>query len=190
MNRPSEPRIKPLEEPTAEQNTVLGAMLVGDKEPLNVFKTMAHHPWLLKRFGALGGQLLFRGVVGDRERELVILRVGWNCQSVYEFGQHTVIGKEAGLTDAEIAALASDGDPTQSDHAWSEGDIDLLRLADELCADDCVSDPTYASLATRWDEQALLELVICAGYYRMVSGYLNTFGVQLEPGTPGFPSAT
>lgn len=187
MSRPTEPRISPLEQPTAEQTQVLGAMLIGENEPLNVFKTMAHHPWLLKRFGALGGQLLFRGVVTERERELVILRVGWNCQSVYEFGQHTVIGKEAGLTDAEVAALASDEDPEAASYSWSDGDIDLLRMADELCQDNSVSDKTYASLATRWDDQALLELVVCAGYYRMVSGYLNTFGVQLEPGTPGFP---
>ena len=38
----------------------------------------------------------------ERERELVILRMGWNCRSGYEFGQHRRIGQQAGLTLEEV----------------------------------------------------------------------------------------
>ena len=63
----------------------------------------------------------------------------------------------------------------------------LIALADELCADDCVSDITWTALRARWDDAELVELVALAGFYRMVSGFLNTLGVQLADGIPGWP---
>lgn len=183
MDRPNSPRIPLLTEPDEATAAILGPALARDGEPLNIFSTMAHHPWLLKKFLGLGGQLLNRGVVPARERELVILRVGWNCQSVYEFGQHTIIGLEAGLTEPEISGLSN------GSHDFSPADTLLLTLADELCEDDCVSDETFGALSKTWGNDALIELVLCAGFYRMVSGFLNTFGVPLDDGVPGFPTA-
>ncbi len=179
--RPTSPRIHPVQDPGDEVAKILDQTMSLNGEPLNIFSTMAHHPWLLKKFLSLGGQLLNRGTVPDREREIVILRVGWNCQAEYEFGQHISIGLEAGLTQEEISGL------TGKAHNWSDGDAILIKMADELCADHCVSDPTYALLAQRWDETALIELVICGGFYQMVSGFLNTFGVVRDQGVPGFP---
>jgi alkylhydroperoxidase family enzyme len=150
--------------------------------PLNIFRTLARHPDLFDAFGRLGTFLLFKGRLPARERELVILRVGRQAQSEYEFGQHTVIGRQAGLTDDEIARLA---DPTAA--GWSADDMALVRLADELCEHDIVSAETWAALQTRWDEGELLELLVLAGYYRLVSGMLSSAGVALEPATPGWP---
>jgi len=79
-----------------------------DGTPLNIFGTIAHHPRLLKRFMNFAGLFLNKGLLPAREREIVILRVGWNCQSVYEFGQHTIIGERVGLSLDEVAALAMD----------------------------------------------------------------------------------
>lgn len=181
--RPSSPRIHPVVAPTADAAEMLGLIEALTGHSLNIFSTMAHHPALLKNLMDFGSQLLRQGVIPDREREIVILRVGWNCQAEYEFGQHISIGIEAGLTEAEIGGLAG------SARDWSDEDAMLIKMADELCADHCVSDPTYAALADRWDEKALIELVVCAGFYQMVSGFLNTFGVALEDGVPGFPQA-
>lgn len=180
--RPTAPRIAPVTDPSPEVAPLLGTNLSDD--PLNIMRTLAHAPNVLKRFTQMGGTLLFRTTVPDRERELVILRVGSNCRSVYEFGQHTIIGRDAGLTDDEILLLTRPVD----DGAWSAGDRDLIALADELCADDCVSDATWARLTARWDDQAIVELVVCAGFYRMVSGFLNSAGVQLDPGVPSWPT--
>ncbi len=154
-----------------------------DGKPLNIFGTLGHHPALLKRFNVLGGLFLSKGTLPEREREIVILRVGWNCRAVYEFGQHTIIGLRVGLTEAEIAALIR----KPSSYAWRAPDAALIAMADELCTDDCVSDRTWQDLSGRWDEAQLVELVMVAGFYRMVSGFLNSTGVQLDPDTPGWP---
>jgi 4-carboxymuconolactone decarboxylase len=150
--------------------------------PLNIFRTLARNAPLSKGFLALGGHLLRGEGLPAREREIVILRTGWRAQSEYEFGQHTVIGQGCGLTDDEVAWLADVGTS-----AWSEADAALVALVDELCDDDVVSDRTWSDLAQRWSPEQLLELLVLAGYYRLVSGLLNSAGVALEAGTPGWP---
>ena len=185
--RPVQPRIEPIDLDVVaddELRTTLEGALTIDGRPLDIFGVLAHHPKLLKRFNLLGGFLLNKGLLPERERELVILRVGWNAQAVYEFGQHTVIGRRCGLTDTEIAALTK----AVSVHEWRADDRALIALADDLAADDCVSDATWAMLAGRWSDAELVELLIVAGFYRLVSGFLNSAGVQLDDGVPGFPS--
>ena len=185
--RPDGPRIEPIDlDDVADdelRDTLAGALTL-DGRPLNIFGVLGHHPKLLKRFNLLGGFILNKGLIPERERELVILRVGWNAQAAYEFGQHTVIGKRFGLTDDEIGALTK----TPQDHTWSADDLALIALADDLHADDCVSDATWLALSDRWSEAELVELLIVAGFYRLVSGFLNSAGVQLDDGVPGFPT--
>ena len=185
-SRPDTPRIAPLEPLPPEAAQILdGVIGAPDGSVLNIFGTLAHRPDLLDPFLALGGHLLLLGRVPGREREIVILRIGANAAAIYEFGQHRLIGAQSGLTDAEMAQLAGaidDGD-------WSADDRALIALADDLSADDAVSDATWAALSQRWDEGELVELLLLAGYYRMVSGFLNGAGVQLDGGVPGWPGA-
>lgn len=154
-----------------------------DEAPtLNIFRTLDRNHELFKGFLALGSHLLRGDTLPQREREIVILRTGWACGSEYEFGQHTVIGRAGGLADAEIARLADAGSGE-----WSIEDQALVDMVDEICTDNVVSDRTWAVLAERWDDAELLELVVLTGYYRLVSGVLNSGGVALEPRTPGWP---
>lgn len=184
--RPGKPRIDPVAEPDAEVREIITSVLASDGRPLNVLATVGRHPKLLKRFNLLGGFLLNKGSIPPREREVVILRVGANAHSEYEFGQHTVIGRACGLTEVEIAALVHDPDA----HQWSDADRDLIAMVDELHGDDCVSDATWSNLAARWTDEQLVELLVLAGFYRLVSGFLNSAGVQLDDGVPGFPPGT
>ena len=180
--RPTEPRIEPITEFDGELEEILASALTHNGKPLNIFGTLAHHPKLLKRFNLLGGFILNKGLLPPRERELVILRVGSNARAEYEFGQHTLIGLDCGLTQGEIDALVLPPDS----HGWSPGDRALIALADDLHADDCVSDTTWAQLASVWSDAELTELLVVAGFYRLVSGFLNSTGVQLDSGVPGF----
>ena len=184
--RPSAPRINPVQEMTEEVQTIMGGGINSPAgTPLNIFGTIAHHPRLLKRFMNFAGMFLNKSLLPDREREIVILRVGWNCQSVYEFGQHTLIGQRVGLSLKEIDALTKD----VAQHGWGDRDRVLINMSDELCVDDCVSTATWAELSQQWNEAELVELVMVAGMYRLVSGFLNTMGVELDVETPGWPES-
>ena len=180
LRRPSSARVQP--DPAAAE-IAREEMKTLPHNAVNVRATMAHHPVIAKGIGGLANTVLNKASVPRRQRELVILRMGWNCQARYEFGQHTMYGKAYGVTDEEIAAVTR---PLNC-HAWAEEDRILLQMTDDLHADDCVSDATWAELTANWNTQEIMEFVTSALCYRVVSGFLNTFGVELDDGVPGWP---
>ena len=83
--RVSEPRIAPLEEPDWDEKTREAmAPFAGERPPLNIFRTLANHPDLLKRWRVFANHVLGKSTLPARERELLILRIGWLCQAGYE----------------------------------------------------------------------------------------------------------
>jgi alkylhydroperoxidase family enzyme len=102
----SGPRLAPT---TADQRDPETNTLIDSLGGLNIFTTLAHHPKALESWLRFGGHVLAGNSIPEREREMVILRAGWRCRSDYEFGQHTVIGLRAGLTDDEVRRLAHRG---------------------------------------------------------------------------------
>lgn len=145
---------------------------------LNIFRTLVRAPKALTAFLAWGGYILSRrNSLAERERELLILRTGYNCGSGYEFTQHTRIGLDAGLTEAEIKAIIAGPD----DPSWNDQDRALLRATDDLTRDHHVSDASWAALASLSDKQKM-DLVMTVGQYTQVSMMLNSFGVQLDEG--------
>jgi alkylhydroperoxidase family enzyme len=155
----------------------------GDGPVLNIFRTLANHPGLMKRWLVFGNHVLSKTTLPARERELLILRIGWLCRAGYEWGQHVVIGKAAGLTDEEIARIPKG--PTAP--GWSAADRALLCATDELHEDAFISDATWAELAGSWSTQQLIDLVFTVGQYNLVSMALNSLGVQPEPGLAPLP---
>ena len=154
---------------------------------LNVFRTVANHPKLLKRWLVFGNHVLGGSTLPARERELIILRTGYLCGSGYEWAQHASIGRAAGLTDDEIIRI---GDDTHDAEAgWSAADRTLIDATDQLLADKFIDDSTWAALAQTWNRQQLMDIVFTVGQYTLVSMALNTFGVQIEDDTEKFPAA-
>jgi 4-carboxymuconolactone decarboxylase len=181
--RPTEPRIMPLEEQdwNDEQRRMLTESLISEK-PINIFKTLARHPELLKRWLVFASHVLIESTLPPRERELVILRIGWLCRSEYEWAQHVVLGKRSGLTDEEIDRIY-EGPET---HGWSDLDRTLVRATDELHADACISDRTWAGLKKAYSDEQMMDLIFTVGNYNLVCMALNSLGVQIDPGLEGF----
>jgi len=178
--RLSAPRIAPLQddELTEEQRAALAPMSTGGRPPLNIFRTLARAPKALTRFNEWGAYVLSRrNSLPAREREIVILRVGYLCKSGYEFTQHTRIGLNEGLTPDEIVKIKAGADA-----GWSDADAALIRAADDLVGNHFVSDATWAALTRHFDEKQRMDVVFTAGQYTQVSMFLNTFGVQLDAG--------
>ena len=180
----SQPRIGPLAEAewTDEQRKVLEPFHK-EGRVYNVIGTLARHWEASKKFGVWGNHVMGNtSTLLPRERELLILRIGWLCQAEYEWGQHVVFGKAAGLTDAEIARIKAGPDA----EGWEPFDATLLRAADELHKDAFISEATWAALSARYTTEQLMDVVFAVGQYTLVSMALNTFGVQLDKGVKGF----
>lgn len=156
---------------------------VGGGRVLNIFRTLAHAPKALTAFLGWGNYVLSRrNSLPEREREMVILRTGWLCESGYEFAQHTRIGKACGLTDEEIARIKAGPDAP----GWTAIESAMLRAADELVTGHFVSNETWAALADLGDK-GRMDLVFTVGQYTQVSMMLNSFGIQLEHGDMADP---
>lgn len=181
--RVSEPRVAPLEEDqwSAAAREVMQPFL-GQDRIFNIFKTLANHPALMRRWMVFANHILGKSTLAVRERELVILRIGYLCQSGYEWGQHVLIARGAGMSDAEIRSAKTGPDTP----GLAEFDRLLLRATDELHADAHVSDATWAGLCEHLSTEQLMDLVFTVGQYNLVSMALNSFGVQLDEGLPGW----
>jgi 4-carboxymuconolactone decarboxylase len=182
--RLAEPRIPPVGEGAPiddDAREVLARASLGPA--VNIFRTLAHHPKLFKRWLVFANHVLFKSSLPPRDRELVILRTGWLCRAEYEWGQHVIIGRAAGISDEEIERITRGPDAP----GWDPFDATLLRAADELHADSLVSDATWKALGERYSTEQLMDVVFAIGQYTLVSMALNSFGVQLDPGVEGFP---
>jgi len=155
----------------------------GQGPVLRIFRTLARHPSLMKRWLVFGNHVLGKSTLPARERELVILRVGWLCRAGYEWGQHVLIGRTAGLSDEEIERIALGPE----EDGWCAGDRWLLRATDELHGDAFISDATWQALAETFSVQQLMDLIFTVGQYNLVSMALNSLGVQPEEGLPRLP---
>jgi 4-carboxymuconolactone decarboxylase len=175
----ADPRLAP--KPSSEWDDDTRA-LIGSRS-LNIFATLAHHPKLMKRWMVFGNHVLAKSTLSARERELLILRTGWNCRAPYEWGQHVAIARSVGITDEEVARCAAGPDAP----GWDPFEALLLRAADELHNDQSLTDATYAALGARYDEQHVLDLVFTVGQYHLVSMALNSLRVQRDDGVTGVP---
>ena len=149
---------------------------------LNIFKTLANHPDLTRRWLVFANHILGKSTLPVRERELIILRIGYLCQAGYEWGQHVLIARQAGMTDEEIRTAKS-GPETPG---LSDLDRLLLQATDELHADAHVSDATWQGLQAHLSTKQLMDVVFTIGQYNLVSMALNSFGVQPDEGLPGW----
>ena len=185
--RLKEPRIRPvnLDALTPDQVEVLapfgeggpGGVIPAGKV-LNIFRTLVHAPKALKAFLTWGNYILSKkNDLPAREREIVILRTGWLCRSGYEWTQHAEIGLRCGLTPDDIARLKG-----PVDAGWSPADAALIRAADDLHADQFVSNGAWKALLAHFSEKQAMDMVFTAGQYTQVCMMLNSFGVQLDAG--------
>ena len=181
--RLTEPRLPPLSD--ADLDEEAGEFLKQverDGRVLNIYRTLAAHPKLLKRWGVFGTHILYRNSLPARDRELLILRTGWLCRSEYEWGQHVLIARASGVTEEEIERVKEGPEAA----GWSDADAALLRAADELHGDSFIGDATWQGLSSTWDKQQLIDVIFTVGQYHTVSMALNTLGVQLDEGVKGF----
>jgi 4-carboxymuconolactone decarboxylase len=185
--RLKEPRMAPLPETQwNEEQIKLLTPLKRDGQVPNVFTTIARNQRLFERHGKFGFYVLFEQTLPARDRELLILRIGWLCQSEYEFGQHTILGKMAKLSDEEILNITRG--PNAS--GWNTFEAALIKAVDELYYDAIISDSTWKVLASKYNEQQLLDLIFTVGQYNLVSWALNSLGVPLDKGIPSFPEGS
>lgn len=193
MSNPTAPRIPPRQPPEWDAAThdamsvfpsardfILSRWKSGaPARGMNGVGVMLNHPALAKAFLTFNNHVATASTISKRIRELVILRISWLRKSDYELFQHTVLGLRAGLTLEDIERVKAGPDAA----GWDPVDADLVRSVDELVADACIADATWARLSKVFSQEQLLDLVFAIGCYELNAMVFKSCGVQFEPGT-------
>ena len=95
----------------------------------------------------------------------------------------SIYAEKAGLDRAQIASLTTGG---PDDECWSDDDRLLIRLCDSLHSSSSVDDDLWTELAAVLSDEAIIELLMLAGFYRTVSYLVNGLRLPLEAGTARF----
>jgi alkylhydroperoxidase family enzyme len=146
---------------------------------INLVRALAHSPDSARAFGALAAFIRFKSRLDPRLRELAILQVGYLTRSPYEYSHHVKIGREFGVSDGDLRALAEESAGRQS--ALEPLAKAVLRAAREMTRDLAISDATFAALRAELDNERLVDLVMTIAVYNGVVRLLATLQIDVEP---------
>lgn len=168
----SDPDFGPIQD--ADWPPGVADMLGGFAGGLNVYRTMAHHPDLLRAWGPLREHVVNKTALGPQLSEVVILRTGVRLGSSYEFHQHIDRARARGLDDARIGSITGDI------AAMAPLDGLLARAVDELFDDKALSEATVQGLVQALGRHALFDVIATVGFYSTLGYILNSFETPLD----------
>ncbi|HMO48478.1 MAG TPA: carboxymuconolactone decarboxylase family protein [Rubrivivax sp.] len=152
--------------------------LIGSRPPLNLYRMLPHAgPALAEGFLRMGGALLRGNEIDAKLREIAILRTGILSRASYEVHQHKRVARNAGLSEAKIAALEAGADTS----ALDETEKLVLEFVDKLFHDVKAPDELFGRISAKFNARQTAELVFTVGFYMLVSRFLENFEVDIEP---------
>ena len=145
---------------------------------INLYRALAHSPNGARSFGRLGRFIRYESRLDPRLREMAILQVGYMTGAAYEYSHHIKIGRDFGVSDDDIRAIAEEtaGRPTDLDPLARA----TLRAAREMTRDLAMSDETFAVLQEGLDTERLMDLIITIAFYNGVVRLLATLQIDVE----------
>jgi 4-carboxymuconolactone decarboxylase len=172
---PSSPRI-PLV--SRDAYTPDQAALAGGRDIYNMTRMLVQHPDFYRVFIPFVEKLMSRSLLPPRDREILILRTLGLCDESYEEDHHVRIASALGMSAAEVAAA-------QAGQGAALGPFDraLVRAAEELVNDRCLSEERWGTLAAVYTVNQMLEVVFLVGTYTMLSMATNSCGLPMDDST-------
>ncbi|MGP4688013.1 carboxymuconolactone decarboxylase family protein [Agrobacterium pusense] len=146
-------------------------MLPGFAGALNVYRTMAHHPALLKAWAPLRQHIVKDSALGPIRSEVVILRAAHRMGSAYEWAHHVSRARALGMGDTRIQAIS--GTPDGEDGLIAEAVdalFDLHRLPSDL----------EKRLSGLIGKQGVFDLIATVGFYSVLGYVLMTYDTPID----------
>src|SRR5947199_9438512 len=169
--------------PTDDELTPEHRELLEKVPPLNVFRMVAGTRRGLRPFLQLGAAALSSSM-DARRREMAVLRVAHATNAGYERAQHERLARQAGVTEDEINAIATEEPVSSLDE---EANL-ICRVADEVTREVRLSDIALEQIIDRYGPREAAEVILLVSYYNMVSRFLESTRVELEDEPPtGWP---
>lgn len=165
----SDPRIGPLSDDDWPQE--IADMRDGFAGALNVYRTMANHPALLKAWAPLRQHVVKDCALGPEHSEIVILRTGVRLGSKYEWAHHVSRARALGMDDARIKAVR--GMPEGLDGL-------LVKAVDAIIDDKKLARTLETKLADAFGQNAVFDIMATVGFYSVLGTILMTYDVPVD----------
>jgi len=162
--------------PYADQNNPSQALLDALKRApitLNVTRMIANSHKAQKALAGFG-DMIMRGELDPKLRELAILRTAKACGSNYEWLHHVVVGKGVGVTQEQIDNIENPGAK-----CFDETEGLIVRLAGELAKNVKGSREAVLALNKKLGPSVLVELIMVCGFYGGLARLLES--TEVEP---------
>lgn len=129
-------------------------------------------------------QAIFRDLtLSDYHKELMVLLLAAHENVAYEWEQHVSIAQAAGVGKEQFVAIAEGR--LSDNQAFKEDERVLLTFGQTLINKGKVPGVVFKHALAYFSLQELSDAIIVVGYYRMLSGYLQTFNVEIDAQTDG-----
>ena len=153
---------------------------MGALTPRNFLRVLAHQPRLLGNVVALGGSLMYKGSLTERQREITIFRVSSRTRCDYEWAMHRALFAEScQITDEQLATLR---DGPADAPCFTEQEQLLIATVDDLHDSSTISDGTWQALGMHWGPAEVIEIIVLIGHYHLVAFFMNATGAPPEEG--------
>jgi 4-carboxymuconolactone decarboxylase len=155
------------------------------REPPGTISVLLHRPPMLTTFLPWASVLAREGALPRRDHEILALRTSLHCRSAFEWGEHLLFARDAGLTDEDVDRLVAGPDAA----GWAPHEAALMRAADELHARCEIDDETWIKLAAHYEDGQLVEIPYVVGQYTMLSMVANGLRVNVPGSFRELPDA-
>ena len=143
--------------------------------PVNLYRALANQPDMLAAWVEFAWSVRQKPGTPRRLRELMIVRAGEMTGCDYEVAHHRAMALRAGVSQAELDALAG----WRASGRFSEPERAALAFL-EAMVEGSVPEAVNAELARHFDAAERVELALTAGLYSMVPRVIDALRVPLE----------
>jgi 4-carboxymuconolactone decarboxylase len=165
----------------AEAQEIFGKITKNGARVINLYRTLAYNPEVMRDFLKLGNTLLSKTELEPRLRELIILRIASVTGSRYEWTQHQALAMQVGVTAEKATAVTN----------WNGSKVFIpeeraaLRYADVLAGNEKVSDEIFGELRRLFTDKVIVEMTAAIGYWTMVGRFLVALQVDVDSQSVG-----
>jgi alkylhydroperoxidase family enzyme len=145
---------------------------------INLFRALVHNREAVRHWSPFGKYIRYASKLDPRLREMAIIQVGYLTRQEYEYSHHVKIGRDFGVSDDDIRAIADEtaGRATGLDPLAKL----VLRAAREMTSALAMSDETYVALSKELDNERMIDLILSIAFYNAVVRILETLQIDVE----------
>lgn len=145
---------------------------------VNFFRMLGYSPGAFNPMIDLTNAIFRDLTISDYHKELMVLLLAAHENVAYEWEQHVSIAQAAGVRPDQFVAIAEGC--LEDTKAFKENERVLLRFGQAILDKGKAPGVLFKHALEHFSLQELSDAIIVIGYYRMLSGYIQTFDIAID----------